>query len=324
MLRKKFYLSILVCLSLLFTSTAVYCDESVNTKLLEGNSSIYENHYNIDCKDLNFSINKNDVLEINVDVELKNATSINDKNLLKQKQAEIEKIKSDEKYINDLKKMVKKGNNPAQIAVAEAIFLRVTDINGTVIEERPMTNAEVLQYGEDDFGILSTTDTGTTYSREQLRLYSTLIRDFSEFWVQANSYWTSSMPSSGDDFISVLWNKDFLYNGIDSFSGEHFGDFQVSGGLCELEETGGAAWSFRDTIYIDSSIGTEGVFAGVQLQKQVQPNSTYTFKSVYTRTFSALSFSANITASPTGLTGTLVVSPLASQWVLVAPLTGYY
>lgn len=79
-----------------------------------------------------------------------------------------------------------------------------------------------------------------------------------------------------------------------------------------------------DTIYLGNSIGTEGVYAGVQLQKQVQPNSTYTFKSVYTRTYSSLAFSANISTSMTGTTGSLTVSPISSQWTLVAPLTGYY
>lgn len=295
-------------------------NEFINTDSLakaEKDNKIYENHYNIDCKNLNFSIDENGELQIAADEKLISTNA-------KQEKGEINKILSNKKFTKDLKKMIESGKTPVQIGVAEAYFLHVTDKDGNLIEERPMTYAEVLQYGEDKSAIISS-DKGEIKKKDKLSLYVSLSGTSGDYWVQSNAYWSGSVCSDGDDFISVLWNKDYLFDGEDKFSGSYYVYNSIRGSLCALEESAGASWSFADShMEMVPYAGTEGVYAGVQLSKEVLAYKTYTFKGVYTRTYKELDYGASIEFSSAGATGSLTITPTSNQWNLVAHLTGRY
>lgn len=282
------------------------------------NDDIYEKHYQVDLRNLNISL-QNDTIQVS-----KKNVPISEK--LKQiKDADVfeKQLLTNEKFVEDLKLMVKNEKTPISIGVAEAEFIKTLDDEGNVISSRPLTNKEVAN---EKYSNLAYATNGQTQYYDTLSLYTSISGSSPTYWVQSNAYWSNNQTSDGREALGVTWEDGFRADN-DSTTTIQYTNGNEGASLSDFEPYRGAVWNFHDSVYAGGGYWNflKGAYVGLHVTRS-EPYGYHYFTSEYVHTYTTTSWQASVEFDGTALSGASVqLSPSIPQsWKLKAYIGGNF
>lgn len=303
---------------------------SSNTKT---NNKIYERHYTLDLRDLDFDIQDNNV-SIKSKKTINSASSLykisaglnNDTDFFldtKSKKNKLSEMLNNSKFKYDFINMVKDNDTPLAIGVAKTEVLITCDKDGHEISSRPLTEDEVKEVN------LKTnlySATGQTQKRETLEVYTYVKGTSPNYWVQVNAYWRSNYGemSAGYEAAGITWDSSFSANNSSTTTAVYGWENKV-GSPQDFKAHAGISWAFPSGVDKGPvKDGLKGFYGGIGV-KRTGGYGYHNFTGEYIHTYSNLSWTAQVSYNSASLTqATISLTNSNSSWKLVSWVSGNF
>lgn len=310
-------------LSLVLISTCINPISKANAEELD---KIYEKHYSIDLSNIDMKVSNNNIKLYYKDEILSEKNLFKIRNNLKPNNSmkEMQKlIDENENFKKDLIKDIKNGKAPIAIGVATAEFEITKDINGKIVNERPLSVKEV----KNNTFKATPRAKGETQYRDTLQLFTSVSGKSPNYWVQVNAYWGKANTSNGWEAAGITWDKSFYAKNSTSTKAVYTGATKDKKGSPEkFKSRAGVSWAFPNIEYYGGGDmdGLKGFYGGISVTRDGKYGN-HTFTGEYIHTFHNFKWTAEVSADSSGKTGAkIILSPMKDSWRLVSWVQGKF